>query len=206
MAKRKEKNVEHVIAWRRRVKKRLVQAFGGRCGLCGYDKTETNLAFHHVDPRQKDFNFGQYQSKSWATNVAEIRKCVLLCHNCHGEVHAGLADIAECPRFNEEYADRPVPSRKRIRGICMTCRAPLKTGDKFCSVACAHVPQQRVERPTKLELDALLRSSTWESLAARYGVHSNAIRKWADRYGLDRSQYRGRKDNGRGTRNRTEIN
>ena len=103
MANNKAKNVQYVVEWRRRAKKRLVTAFGGKCGICGYNKCDRNLVFHHIDPSQKEFAFGQLQSKAWLKLVEEVKKCVMLCHNCHGEVHEGIIDIIDCPRFNEEF-------------------------------------------------------------------------------------------------------
>ena len=32
--------------------------------------------------------------RSWERTVAELAKCVLLCANCHAEVHAGLRELA----------------------------------------------------------------------------------------------------------------
>ena len=55
----------------------------------GYDKCIEALAFHHLDPMEKDFNIG---GKSWAieTLKKEADKCILVCHNCHTEIHQGL--------------------------------------------------------------------------------------------------------------------
>jgi len=42
-----------------------------------------------------------------AHTVTELRKCVLICHNCHFEIHSGIGTgkIPENPpRFNEEFA------------------------------------------------------------------------------------------------------
>lgn len=39
-----------VVAWRRRAKERLVEEAGGRCRLCGYNRYQGALQFHHLDP------------------------------------------------------------------------------------------------------------------------------------------------------------
>jgi hypothetical protein len=62
---------------------------GGCCQICGYDKCVRALSFHHLDAFHKDFNIGG-KSKSWNTIQSELDKCILLCANCHAEVHAGL--------------------------------------------------------------------------------------------------------------------
>ena len=63
---------------------------GGCCAICGYDRCEWNLHFHHVDPSAKSFSMTMGSGKSLAAYRAEAEKCVLLCANCHGEVEAGL--------------------------------------------------------------------------------------------------------------------
>jgi hypothetical protein len=43
---------------RRNVKLKLIQAFGGKCIICKYDKCVSALHFHHVDPKNKNFGIG----------------------------------------------------------------------------------------------------------------------------------------------------
>ena len=58
------------------------------CEKCGYSKNSAALCFHHLDPKEKDFSLAEV-SKTSSKNaiIDEIRKCQLLCHNCHMEVH-----------------------------------------------------------------------------------------------------------------------
>ena len=89
-------NVERVQSWRKRTKQKLVEIAGGRCVLCGYERCVTALEFHHIDPTSKDFNVtGSRDTRSFASMIAEIRKCVLVCANCHREIHFGLVDVDE---------------------------------------------------------------------------------------------------------------
>jgi hypothetical protein len=81
-----------VTNWRRKKKKFLVEYKGGNCQVCKYDRCIDNLTFHHLDPSKKDFQISG-TSKAFETLKAEVDKCVLLCKNCHGEVHAGLLQI-----------------------------------------------------------------------------------------------------------------
>lgn len=88
-------NSEKVKRWRIRSKQKMVDAMGGKCQCCGYDKCNGALDFHHIDPAEKDFGFGAYRAnpKSWSIVVEELRKCILLCKNCHTEVHAGQREL-----------------------------------------------------------------------------------------------------------------
>jgi Homeodomain-like domain len=79
---------------RRRVKEILVAEAGGRCQLCGYDRSPSALHFHHVDPERKSFGLAlRGVARSLERCRAEARKCVLLCANCHAEVEAGVARL-----------------------------------------------------------------------------------------------------------------
>jgi predicted HNH restriction endonuclease len=57
--------------------------------LCGYDKCIEALDLHHKDASQKDFGISSGGlTRSWELVKAEADKCVLLCANCHRELHA----------------------------------------------------------------------------------------------------------------------
>jgi transposase len=85
---------EAVVRRRRRVKEILVEEAGGRCRLCGYDRCVAALEFHHLDPALKEFGVAQNgMARSIERLRAEVRKCVLLCSNCHAEVESGFASI-----------------------------------------------------------------------------------------------------------------
>ncbi len=83
---------ESVARRRRKVKEILVAEAGGRCWQCGYDKCLAALAFHHLDPAEKSFGIAQRgRTKAMAELRGEVRKCALLCANCHAEIEAGYA-------------------------------------------------------------------------------------------------------------------
>jgi 5-methylcytosine-specific restriction endonuclease McrA len=73
-----------------RVKALLVDWAGGRCQRCGYHRCLDALAFHHIDPATKLFNFAGGATRSICSLKSEAMKCVLLCANCHLEEHAGI--------------------------------------------------------------------------------------------------------------------
>jgi transposase len=83
-----------VSNWRRRAKLRLVEAAGGHCLLCGYDRHPGALHFHHLDPAQKRYTLSRAgHTRSFAEALEEAKKCVLLCANCHAEIEAGFATL-----------------------------------------------------------------------------------------------------------------
>jgi hypothetical protein len=47
-----------------------------------------SLLFHHLDPKQKDFQISKAGSTVSITKLREeAKKCILVCSNCHGEIH-----------------------------------------------------------------------------------------------------------------------
>jgi len=73
---------------RKALKEVAVEYLGGKCSNCSYDKCIAALEFHHVDPTQKDFNISRYYKKDFTDELkAELDKCILICANCHRELH-----------------------------------------------------------------------------------------------------------------------
>lgn len=70
-------------------KRQLVEAKGGKCERCGYHKNYGVLNFHHKDITTKSFNLNgrALSNKPWDEVLAEADKCMLLCSNCHLELH-----------------------------------------------------------------------------------------------------------------------
>ena len=67
---------------------------GGKCYLCGYKRSKRALVFHHLNPAKKDFGLSMRGlTRSWEKMRAELDKCVLLCANCHSEVHDGVTQL-----------------------------------------------------------------------------------------------------------------
>ncbi len=81
---------EAVVRRRQKVKRLLVQEAGGCCRLCGYDRCVAALEFHHLDPDAKEFGVAHRGARSIERLRAEVRKCILLCSNCHAEVESGI--------------------------------------------------------------------------------------------------------------------
>ena len=83
---------------RRRIKQRAVDHMGGRCEGCGRVGPLTIFEFHHWDAKSKDFGISEDGIvRRWEAIIAELAKCVMLCANCHREVHAGVRGLDEDP-------------------------------------------------------------------------------------------------------------
>ena len=79
---------------RRKVKKLAVDYKGGKCVLCGYSKCIFSLEFHHPDMTKKEFSISQ--KRIFSSRIKhELDKCVLVCVNCHRELHYGEAFLPQ---------------------------------------------------------------------------------------------------------------
>lgn len=85
---RKKNAVISVVKRRQKIKELSVEHKGGCCERCGYNKYIGALEFHHLDPTKKDFNVSKKgHCSSWEKVKKELDKCILVCANCHREVH-----------------------------------------------------------------------------------------------------------------------
>lgn len=77
-------------------KKRIVRELGGKCENCGYYKNLSALTFHHIDPIKKEFKLDlrSLSNRKYSVIEKEIKKCRLLCHNCHAELHNPQHNLA----------------------------------------------------------------------------------------------------------------
>lgn len=74
------------------LKNKCLQYLGGKCSVCHYNKCERALEFHHLDASKKEFQISGAHSRSWSSLEKELDKCILLCANCHRELHSNPGD------------------------------------------------------------------------------------------------------------------
>jgi hypothetical protein len=76
------------------LKKEMINYKGGECQVCGYSRYQGALEFHHTNPNLKDFNISNLKHYKLDEVVKEeLDKCVLVCSNCHREIHGGLIKL-----------------------------------------------------------------------------------------------------------------
>ncbi|MFZ1721883.1 MAG: hypothetical protein WAU07_05255 [Microgenomates group bacterium] len=93
-ADRRDYLIKAVKKRRAHLREKAVAESGGKCRICGYKRVITALEFHHKDQTQKDFGLSQRGlTRSWEKIKIEIAKCILVCANCHREIHAGLLQL-----------------------------------------------------------------------------------------------------------------
>ena len=86
---RRQYLIAAVYKRRKKIRRLAVYYKGGKCQRCGYVRCIDALEFHHSDSSQKDFSISEKgYTRSWTKVKEELDKCILLCANCHREVHA----------------------------------------------------------------------------------------------------------------------
>ena len=95
-ADRREYMIMAVTRRRRKLKQMVVDHKGGKCQACGYDKCVWALDLHNIDESTKEFSLSvRGLTRSWEIIKSEADKCILVCANCHREIHSGLLDIGK---------------------------------------------------------------------------------------------------------------
>ena len=95
LEEKRRKNAEAVSRRRKKIKLMAVEYKGGKCQNpeCGYLKYVGNLEFHHLEPSKKDFGIASNgHTVSWDKIKNELDKCIMVCSNCHGEIHGNILD------------------------------------------------------------------------------------------------------------------
>ena len=106
---------------------------GESCKLCGYNKNISALAFHHVDPNEKDFSFAGIRQKELSlSHKTELAKCITLCHNCHTTLHYNHNQL------NQNQSKQTIKSKKVRRtlidlknGSCKVCNLQSSINDIY---------------------------------------------------------------------------
>lgn len=79
------------------VRRQLLEMFGAQCSRCDYGEFESALEFHHKDPNDKAYEIGKLIARycasgftaDWELLLTEVKKCKILCSNCHQAFHHG---------------------------------------------------------------------------------------------------------------------
>jgi predicted HNH restriction endonuclease len=85
--KNKERIYDRKMKRRLKLKEELISLLGGKCKICGYNKSLAAMDFHH-NKENKEFSIAVLLKNSSRQKILkEAEKCILLCANCHRELH-----------------------------------------------------------------------------------------------------------------------
>lgn len=92
-------------------RKFAIDYYGGKCSICGYDKCQGALEFHHLKDKAEMPSY-IIRRWSWEKTKEELDKCLLVCANCHREIHDNQIDLEKHMllsdlRLREEISEKP---------------------------------------------------------------------------------------------------
>lgn len=176
-------NSENICNFVRNRKTNLISLFHSKCCICGFDKFQEALEFHHINPEEKEISLSANKMVSLERQINEAKKCILVCSNCHKGIHAGYYQVPPNYQdlFDNEQAEYLLQMNKEIKEgkkhYCQRCGKLLNFNTTYC-LDCSHIIQRRVERPDRETLKQLIRNQSFVAIGKQYGVSDNAIRKW----------------------------
>lgn len=165
-------------------KEKLIKIFDSKCCLCGFSKYVTALEFHHVNPEDKIFTLtGNGLMRNMETQLVEVKKCILVCANCHRGIHyhnipipldwEKLYNEDVANNLLEEYYDK----KTKHYTYCIDCGKIIDHSATRCE-ECFHKAQRVVERPDRETLKEMVRNLPFTQIGKNFNVSDNAIRKW----------------------------
>jgi len=169
------KSSKAVKRWRDNTKKKIVQAMGGCCQICKYDKCYASLDLHHINPEEKEFALGKImaQPAAWHKIVEECKKCILVCSNCHREIHNGVTSVPEIyKKFDESLIE------KQEIYNCKICGTECSFIRKTCSRKCAAkltgtIDWNKIDVVKNIDMDDM----TFTEVADKIGCSCAAVSK-----------------------------
>lgn len=182
---------EIITQFRQKRKRDLITLYGGKCSLCGYDKSIKALEFHHIKPQDKKYALGTGNCHKLQDDLTEAKKCLLVCANCHREIHDGFYNDVNL--FDYQKIDNQIEIKKLSISkdlFCKDCGVQITIYSKsgYCN-SCAQKHRAKVQnKPSREELKSLIRTLPFLKIATIYNVSDNAIRKWCDKYSLPRNK------------------
>lgn len=178
--------VDDVRNCRQKRKLDLIKVLGGKCQICGFDLFPSALEFHHENPEEKEYSLSN-RTLTLEQDLKEIKKCFLLCANCHRGVHNNYYQNPKNHIFIEEIAQKLIQEKEELAikhyKYCKDCGKEIDSGAIRCQ-KCAAIAQRKAVRPNREELKDMIRELPFTQIGKGFGVSDNAVRKWCINVGL----------------------
>lgn len=159
----------------RSMKRKLefIEYKGGCCEMCGYKKNVSALDFHHIDPTTKSFNIDAriLANSNYEMVKNEVDKCMLLCANCHREVHNENTDFVELKKFISN--EKSILHEKKEVKYCKKCGKKLLHDNTTNLCRTCLIQERRKEKnyPSIDELNSKYAElKSWQKVADYFGI------------------------------------
>lgn len=168
--------------FRRRRKNNLIQVAGGKCSICGYHKSNFALEFHHINPEEKSYGLSaKGNTHNLLLDLKEVQKCILVCANCHREIHDGMytaEELLNLQVYDESFANELIKNNSKQEIQCKQCGKIISKNENTLCRECYQKSTRIAERPNREELKSLIRTKSFVDIGKMYQVSDNSIRKW----------------------------
>lgn len=171
--------------FRRRRKENLIKICGGKCNICGYSRSKSALEFHHINPEEKEYGISSKGTcHNFDKDIAEVKKCILLCSNCHREVHDGFytREYLEEKKIFDEKIVEELKNPKQKKYYCISCKKEIQKNKTGLCQSCLRL--KNIVNINREELKDLIRKQSFLAIGKKFNVSDNTIRNWCIKYNL----------------------
>lgn len=154
-------------------KLKFVKEKGGKCSICNYSKNLAALEFHHINPEIKSMNLDARHIRGRKIEVLEneLEKCLLICSNCHRELHNPDLEMEILKEFPQKEKEESHSKNKTNKcNNCINCdkEFPKIKGKIFCSKEC----REKYKKYPSIEeiMKSYSTNNSWEKVAKEFEI------------------------------------
>lgn len=189
----KKCRIDAVNKKRQNNKKILVEYKGGKCEICGYNKCIDALEFHHINPEEKEFGISDGNIKSIERLKCEADKCMLVCANCHKELHHMMNEkevdfydnFEEKLNLNEIIND--INNNLSKKDMCEKYKVSMMTIVRFLKKNNI-VYNEKIVKSANFNVNEIIslfkECKTFNKVANKLNISDNGLRRWCKNNGL----------------------
>jgi 5-methylcytosine-specific restriction endonuclease McrA len=112
-------NKEYFRKYYHKKKAKYISLLGGKCVVCS---TTEGLEFDHVKPDEKEITIGKLMNYSEERILKELRKCQLLCKECHLAKSKNEGSLNKEPHNKGKWNHGTTTSYMDKRCRCLECK------------------------------------------------------------------------------------
>lgn len=160
----------------------IIKLKGGKCEKCGYDKNIAALELHHLIPNDKSFQLDARHLSNTTTEkiLEETQKCILVCSNCHKELHYPTLNKDNIPKLLEEMKSKHITLKHKTKKcVCKHCGKEFDyvCGKIYCSKECKNA-ELNTKYPSYEKLTEKHKElKSWDKVAIFYGITRRIIQR-----------------------------